>query len=270
MSMILIGGDHSTTTTLALAAGWPHDEPREAIVVEADPTGGSLAAWLDMPLGPSLSSLVTTLHQRSSSGAGGDVLASTVDSMTRRSTAGVRLIPAPFHAREAHGAIGEAQRTLFPLLGDSPGAVALVDVGRLDPLHLPAVACAAELCLVVHRQDASSAPAATVRLERLSETIGALRARGRRVGLVMIGDDPFSLAEVVDFTDPDGPAWALPVDSLAAAVLAGRAGVSGRRLARLPLMRATARVAAELARSVGSDRSTASDDRDPFARGGAA
>jgi hypothetical protein len=44
----------------------------------------------------------------------------------------------------------------------------------------------------------------------------------------------------------------LPVDPLGAAVLAGRAGVSARRLQRLPLLRATARLADHLVAQRGS------------------
>ena len=57
MSLVAIAGDHATTTTLALAAAWPVSD--DLLVIEADPRGGSLAAWLDIPLAPSLSAVVT-------------------------------------------------------------------------------------------------------------------------------------------------------------------------------------------------------------------
>lgn len=271
MTLIAIGGDAATTTTLALAAGWPgpaaadttrrrHEaadetdpdavDPNEhgdLVVVEADPSGGSLAAWLDTPLTPSLSTLVSTLHQSAGAGSTPAAMWSTVNSMIRRSSSGIRFIPAPFRAREARGPITEADRTLFPLLAASEHLTGLVDVGRLDPLRLPSMAHHADLVIVVHRQDASSAPAATVRLERLAETVDALRTTGHAVALAVIGDEPFPLDEVVAFASAGARAWTLAVDDLAAQVFAGRSGVSAKRLARLPLPRSATRVAAEVA-----------------------
>jgi len=258
MPMIVIGGDGATTSALALAAGWPEvqadnvDGERDVVVVEADPTGGSLAAWLDTPLSPSLSSMVTALHRGSSTGATRPTQWSLIDAMIRRSASGVRFVPAPFRTREARGAIGEADLLLFPLLAAVDHTVALVDVGRIDPLRLPPATRHADLLVLVHRQDASSAPAATVRLERLAETVEAARDTGATVGLALVGEDPFALGEVVDFTSPNGPAFVLAPDPLSAAVLAGRTGVSTRRLARLPLMRSAASAASELDRLVGA------------------
>jgi len=262
VSMIVIGGDGATTSALALAAGWPetaHDEvgaERDVVIVEADPTGGSLAAWLDTPLGPSLSSMVAALHQGSSTGTTDPTQWSMIDAMIRRSASGVRFVPAPFRTREARGAISEAGLSLFPLLAEVDHTVALVDVGRIDPLRLPTATRHAELIVLVHRQDASSAPAATVRLERLAETVEAVRDTGATVGLALVGEDPFSIDEVVEFTSPDGPLFVLAADPLSAAVLAGRTGVSTRRLARLPLMRSAALVASELNRCVEPHRHT--------------
>ncbi len=80
----------------------------------------------------------------------------------------------------------------------------------------------------------------------------------------MIGEHPFSLAEVAEFTDVDGPAWSLASDPLSAAVLAGRRGVSARRLGRLPLMRTAATVARDLAALL-----VAGPTRSPIADGAA-
>ena len=173
-----------------------------------------------------------------------------IDAMVRRAASGVRFVPAPFRTREARGAIGEAELSLFPLLAALDHTVALVDVGRIDPLRLPTAMRHADLVVIIHRQDASSSPAATVRLERLAETIDAVGDTGATVGLALVGEDPFALDEVVDFASPSGPAFALAPDPLSAAVLAGRTGVSTRRLARLPLMRSAALAASELDRVV--------------------
>lgn len=274
MAVIVVGGDCATTTAVALAAGWPDRERpigdihREVVLVEADPSGGSLAAWLDTPLSPSLSTVVTTLHQRITTGSTAPTQWSTIDAMIRRSASGVRFVPAPFRTREARGAISEADLTLFPLLAGNDRVIALVDVGRIDPFRLPASVQVADLTVVVHRQDTSSAPAATVRLERLAETLEVLQDEGRRVALGVIGDAPFSLAEVVEFTAPNGPAWTLSPDPLSAAVLAGRAGVSSRRLGRLPLMRSTAHAAGDLDRLVIGSALASPAVEDPHLAGG--
>jgi hypothetical protein len=253
MSTIVIGGDAATTTAIAIAAGWPDGTPeveRDVFIVEADPTGGSLAAWLDTPLSPSLSSLVTALHHGGAAGATRPTGSSTVDAMIRRSTSGIGFVPAPFRSRAARAAINEAEVSYLPHLADADHKVALIDVGRIDPVRPPHSALNAELALLIHRQDPSSARATTVRVERLAETIEALDGNGARVGLAVIGNDPFALSEVVDFTGLNGPAWTLAPDPLSAAVLAGRTGVSARRLARLPLMRSAVRIAADLAAMV--------------------
>lgn len=267
MTTIVVGGDCATTSALAVAAGWPTslDGPtRSTVVVEADPTGGSLAAWLDAPLSPSLSSVVTALRQAESAGSTTSAMR-TVDAMIRRASSGVRFLPAPFRTREARNVVAEAEGATFPLLGHSDDLIAIVDVGRLDPLRLPGALRSASCCLVTHRQDAASASAATVRLERLTETVAALRDAGQRVCLAVIGDSPFGLDEIVEFVTPNDASWLIPVDPLAASVLAGRSGVSARRLARLPLMRSTAQIAADLNDIVTDqvpDRSHPTLDRD--------
>jgi hypothetical protein len=251
VAAIALVGDCTTTTALALVAGWPQqttlESAREVIVVELDPTGGSLAAWLDTPLAPSLSTVVTALHHSASSGEAASSMWTSVDSMVRRSSAGVRFIPAPFRSIEARRAVAEAERSLLPLLATRTDTVALLDVGTIDPSRLPAACLHAAITLVCHRLDSSSAPAATARLERLAESVEALRDVGREVAIVVIGDDPFPLAEVLDFAAPAARGWHVAVDPLAAAVFAGHSGVSPRRLGRLPLVRSANRTAADLA-----------------------
>lgn len=254
MALIAVGGDGATTTSLAFAAGWPEStDERGLVVVEADASGGSLAAWLDTPLDPSLSAMVTALHQSAATGASAGSMWRCVDTMIRRSSTGVRFVPTPFRAREARGSVAEADQRLLPLLASLDHTIAIADVGRLDPLRLPTATRHAELTVVVHRQDPASAQASTVRLERLAETVDALRTSGHQVALAVIGDEPFPLDEVTAFAAPGAAAWPLAVDPLAAQVLAGRTGVSVRRLARLPLMRSAARAAADISRERAAD-----------------
>lgn len=246
MTVIAVVGDCTTTTCVALAAAWTDDDG--VMILEADASGGSLAGWLDTPSSPSLATIVANLV--SDPHATGDTIAS----MCRRSAAGIRFIAAPVRSVPAHRAIEEAASTVVPWLSDSDHVV-LADIGRTrgaDPLHVAARAAAA--ILVVHRQEPASTGAAAVRLERLVETIEHVATVGVPIALGVIGRQPFDPGEVARFVDESAPESVdgfvrLAEDSLSAAVLAGREGVSAKRLQRLPLMR-TAADAATMLRSV--------------------
>ena len=268
MTTIAFVGDCTTTTALAIAAGWPQQSEhpgRSAILVEADPRGGSLAAWLDAPATPSISTAVTALHQV---GASHHPVAShwaTLEPLVQQSAAGPRFLPAPFRSREARTAVSEGGRSLLPLLASLDHTMALLDTGAIDLGHSVPSLRGAALVIVCHRQDASSAAAAAARLERLAEHVESLTAAGHRPAIALIGDTPFPSDEIVEFAAPGAASWLLPVDPLASAVLAGRSGVSPRRLARLPLMRAAAVIAADLDRIVRSDDRSADQPADVIA-----
>jgi hypothetical protein len=242
MSIVAVVGDCATTTTLALASTWPSDA--DVLVLEADPRGGSMAAWLDIPVAPSLSAVVTRARAE-----GWPV----IDALSRVTASGIRLVPAPVRATEASRAVAEATTEVLPLLSALADPTVLLDVGPtvLAP-DVAAVVTHADLVLVVHRQARQSARAAGVRLERTLEQAAAIDAVGVGTALAVIGDAPFDPMEIAAFLDRDDgsrPAFRLPDDPLAAAVLAGRTGVSRRRLSRLPLMRAAALAASELHRT---------------------
>ena len=64
--------------------------------------------------------------------------------------------------------------------------------------------------------------------------------------LGVIGDEPFDVAEIADYVGSKtattiAAAHPIALDPLSASVLAGRSGVSAKRLARLPLARSIAR-----------------------------
>ena len=120
MSLVAIAGDHATTTTLALAAAWPVSD--DLLVIEADPRGGSLAAWLDIPLAPSLSAVVTRA-------TGGEW--SVIERLSRLTPSGLRVIPAPVRAVEATRAIAEAADSIFPTLASLASPVVVADTGVL-------------------------------------------------------------------------------------------------------------------------------------------
>ena len=141
---------------------------------------------------------------------------------------------------------------VVPALATS-GVMVLADIGRRHPSDVvPSLVVSAATTLVVHRQHAASAAAEAVRLERLVELVERLTATTHTLTLAIVGADPFEPAEIAAHVDASVPGAVanvvtLPDDPLAAAVLAGRAGVSANRLRRLPLMRSAASAAARLA-----------------------
>ena len=243
MSLVAIAGDHATTTTLAVAAAWPVSD--DLLVIEADPRGGSLAAWLDIPLTPSLSAVVTRA-------TGGEW--AVIERLSRTTPSGLRVIPAPVRAVEATRAIAEAADSIVPTLASLASPVVIADTGCLPGLGgagasgvAPVVAQSA-LTVVVHRQAQQSARAAAVRLERLAESFEQLATAGVETTLAVIGRTPFDPAEIAGFVGSGAvvppTVFELADDPLAAAVLAGRSGVAPRRLLRLPLLRSAATLAA--------------------------
>ena len=56
MTLLAVCGDVSTTTAYALASMWP---TTDVLLVEADASGGDLAAWLDIPEQPGVATAVT-------------------------------------------------------------------------------------------------------------------------------------------------------------------------------------------------------------------
>lgn len=260
MALIALIGDCTTTTALAMAAAWPLD--REVVVLEVDRRGGSLASWLDTPGTPSLTTIVAARGSRLGAGTGaernghgGEALDAgwqDVAGAVQDSRSGVRFLAAPARSREASLAITEAERSLIPMLAGLASPTILADVGRhvgADPP--PAVVRLASTVVVVHRQDPASPGAAAVRLERLIELVDQLRAVAGSVVLGVVGDQPFDLSEIVDLVQSNTStqlalAHEIALDPLSALVLAGRQGVSKKRLARLPLARSIGGLVDEL------------------------
>lgn len=229
MAIVAVAGDACTTTSVALAASWPVTD--DVVMVEADPSGGDLAAWFDMPVAPSLSTVVTSALD----GAWPEI-----ERHTRLADNGIRLIPAPASAAEAARAVTESARSLVPILATLRSPIVVADIGRLDPgsAEHPFLAAAA-VTVIVHRQATQSARAAAVRLQRLTDRLQRFATTPTVVGVV--GGAPYGLDEIERFVHEavgQLPVVALPLDELAASAFGGRTGVSPRRLTRLPLMRA--------------------------------
>jgi MinD-like ATPase involved in chromosome partitioning or flagellar assembly len=247
MTVIAVVGDATTTVSVAIAAGWPAAD--EVVVLEADPRGGSLTGWLDVPAHPSLATIVANAGRDDHS------ILDTFAALTRRDDSGLRFVANAARARAAHRAVEEAAVAVLPAIAAAP-AIVIADAGVQQSDRPPSPALrVAEVVVVVHRQANASAGAATVRVERLVETIEDLAHLDAVVVLAVIGSAPFDPAEIGAFVDDSVPGTVrttVPIahDPLAAAAIAGRAGVSARRLRRLPLMRDAGALAAQLSELV--------------------
>ena len=185
--------------------------------------------------------------------------------MTRRSDSGLRFVPNAVRARAAHRAVEEAAVAVLPALAAALTTV-IADVGVHESGRAPSPALrVADVVVIVHRQATESARAATVRIERLVETVDELAHLDAVFILAVIGTTPFDPAEIGLFVDESVPGTvrvtvAIADDPLAAATIAGRAGVSAKRLRRLPMMRDASTLATALSELVADRRHLESDE----------
>jgi len=251
VTVVAVAGDATTTTAVALAVGWPTHE--EVIVLEADPRGGSLAGWLDAPAQPSLATIVANLATESRRDHRSTV--ATFDAMTQHSRSGIRFVANAVRTRAARRAADEAATTVLPAIADANTTV-IADVGDHRADLGPATTLGvADVVVLVHYQAKASAAAATVRIERLVETVEELAHLDADLVLAVIGNTPFTSTEIGMFVGDSVPdviqiTAAVADDPLAAATIAGRSGVSAKRLRRLPLMRDTSALAVVLSELV--------------------
>lgn len=242
MPIVAVVGDTSTTTSLAVAATW--SSSADLTLVEADPEGGDLAAWLRLPSSPSLATAVTTVREPSWPA---------IERHSRLTDAGVRVLACPWRSAEARHAVAESARQLVPAMAADRSRLAVVDCGSISVAARHPFVASAKITVVVHRQAPQSAAAAAVRLRRLVDTLEELSALSAVLTVALVGTAPFGIDEVVGLLGEaagEVGGVTLPVDPLAAACLAGRAGVSARRLSRLPLMRAAADLASDIDRQL--------------------
>ena len=217
MAIVAVIGDACTTTTVALASAWP--AASEVLIVEADPTGGDLAAWFDLPILPSLSTVVTTAL---------DASWSEIDRHTRLAPSGLRLICAPPSAVEARSAVAESARTLVRTLAASVAAGC--DRRRRTARRPPELASArgvgggqgrraSSACRVGAGGGGTAATARRTARRDVRLAGGGRRCRHRRRAVRLDQIEQF----VADAAG-NAPLVGLPVDALTAAVYAGRRG----------------------------------------------
>lgn len=228
MTVVAVVGDGCTTTAIGLAAAWPVP----CALVEFDPAGGSLAAWLNLSRSPGLADVVAASPRPTWADIGRAM---------RNSVSGLDVLVAPAGAVEAAAVVQAAATSVVPMLASIDVPV-IADGGRMRGSVSP-LALASAVVVIAHRQHTGSAAAAALGLERVAELSGSLATRSVPSVVALIGERPYASGEVAEFVR--GEVVPIPVDPWAASVLAGRAA-SASRLRRSPLIRAMG----DLARAV--------------------
>ena len=233
------GAPGVSTVALGLAARWP-GEP--ALLVEADCTGGVLAARFGLAQTPGLSTLAAANRH------GG-----LVDGLAEHA----QWLPLGVEAVVAPGSADATTSAVAVLAGHADALRALstpvvVDVGRLGEAG-PALRLlgAADVVLLV-------AERAREYLDHLDHRLDALKAAAcnARLGLVLAGPGPFPGHEVAESLGV--PVWGqLPRDRWGAGVLGGRLAGPGWRRTRL------SRAIHDLALRLQQDLHTTTADPDP-------
>jgi hypothetical protein len=229
-----------TTTLTALVATWPRD--RDLVVAELDPAGCDLGVRFDLATEPGLVTLAAAGRRQldrstfvghtqplpfaGRPGADGDA-----EGAVRRVLVG------PVAADQAGAALA-ALRGVLPGVLSSLGADVLVDCGRLDPGSAAHdVVTEADLVVVVARP-------VVAEVHHLAARLSGLRPKA--LSLLLVGDRPYSVAEVADAVGAN-PLGTLPVDDRAAAALTVGRSDGPRILRRSRLLRDARAVAEGLA-----------------------
>ena len=236
MTRLAVCGDASTTTAFALASMW---STSDVLLVEADPSGGDLAAWLNIPEQPGVATAVTMAPTGSWPA---------IEAQMQRHGS-LSVLPMPLRAGEAAVAAKEAAARLLPTLSALAGVTAIADCGFCHPSQLSSAVTQAALVVVTIRQPLTSPRAAAAHLDRVGELVDALGSRALPTVAVVIGEEPYRASEISEFLS--GPAGRLPVlvlaeDGVGAAAVAGREGVR-RGFARSHLAKTAGAAASELA-----------------------
>ena len=230
------GSPAVTTTAVGLAARWP--DPG-AVVIEADPTGGDLAARFGHHFEPGLATMA--LDSRRNSG--------TLDPQAWLQTlpcGAEALLAAPGASAAASLAelAGRLPQLIAALAVDRPAV--LIDTGRWQENSVTGrLLNTADAVLVM-------AHPAIEGIRQLQVRTAALRALNRDVHLVLVGEGPWSPREI-STTLGLPVVGCLPVDPRGAGVLSGRLkprkGWQSAAWTGLPLIRACRGLAGRLASS---------------------
>ncbi|GAA3744488.1 hypothetical protein [Salinactinospora qingdaonensis] len=170
----LSGAPGVTTLGLALAAMWPREVP--TVLVEADASGGDVAAWRRMPIAPGLVELAAAARPEGLHSQPPDLFRH-----TQVLAGGQRVCVAPVTAGRANGVVSMVAQ--HPgVLAPAVDSLVVLDLGRLMPRSAAAyLAAAADVALLVTTDEQAQ-------LKRANEVAQVLGAKMARLGLVVIGD----------------------------------------------------------------------------------
>ncbi|SNQ49878.1 conserved hypothetical protein [Frankia canadensis] len=229
------GSPGVTTTALGLAAGWPMRPGGAPVVaVEADPSGGDVLGWYELP---GSIGLVSWAAQARSGQLG-------LSGHVQRLPGGVEVVAAPVEATAARGAV-EVLTGTGAIRAAADTVTVVADVGRVDPWSAAApVVAVCDLLVILARP-------VPVELARVVGREADLTAAGRReCVLLLVGEPAWPLDRVAESVGLP-VAGVLPEDPRGAGLIAGRPG--GRR-APGPLARAYGLVARGLAEQLADRR----------------
>lgn len=213
-----------TTLTALLAAYW-YEPSAERLVIEADPSGGTLAArWSGahgLSWDPGLLALSTSRSP---------VDRSTLAAVSQPVADSVWVAAAPPGSDQVAAGLARLGESGAAALAGADRVVSFVDCGRLG---------AASPSLPLARRAALTILVCRPRLEEvhaLAPAVGELTEAGCTLGLVCVGDGPYPPTEVARTLSLDLLA-ALPVDERAAEALARHGLGAGRVFRRSTLTR---------------------------------
>lgn len=224
------GAPGTTLTALATAAAWPTADGRQKLLLEADADGATLALRYRLPTKPGLLSLAAAARH--------GLAPEQVWDHAQTLPGGLPVILGPEGPEQATEVLRSNGRELGQWLRSLHGIDVIADVGRLS-LGSAAfeLARSADAVLGVARPEA-------VQLQPAAQRMTALGPYGPRVGWVLIGEKPYSAADVTQ-------AYGLPVVHVVADDRRGAAlmesGANPKKLRRSTLVRSVTGLSEALA-----------------------
>jgi hypothetical protein len=222
MIVMMGAGPSPGVTTLAMITTAVLAERSEVLLVEADPAGGAVAGYAEIPWDPGLVSLA------GSSWGAVDRLALVAHAQPLGRAA---VIVGPGTGQEATSALAALGGGFAAGLVRFGGTV-IVDVGRMWPTSPAApVVLAAELAVVVVRQQARSPLGTGAAMAKAAGLVAWLASVGVQTAAVVVGEKPFGRPDVSEYLS--APVLAiLPDDARGAGLASRRAGGKGSPLLR--------------------------------------
>lgn len=231
MSIIgVVGAKHSPgATTLAVTLACIPGGQERALLVEADPAGGDLAARTGRSLDPGLLSFAAAGRRGITEGL--------LDAHTQRLGNGVTVLLGPPSPEQSAAALTGIGRTLAPVLAERPGCT-VIDAGRWET-RSPAreLLQAADVVLVVFHPTVEG-------VEHVRARLATIGTAATRLVAVSVGERPYSPSEVAAVLAPV-EVQMIDADPRAAVAIGAGAPID-RWLRRSPMVRSIAALAGQL------------------------